>query len=343
MVDRVAGKGATGFGHARVDAHLAIGRRGRAKCGDRRGGGRPRGAEHGDAAANRIVGRSVENTVLVAVHIIARRVNALVAVKLEVGVTGIGGAGTGDEIVSHDVVGKDPARVSYRIGRLKVVNNIVDVLGVGFGQGLAVVRADPEVAVEGVRADLHMGAELLADGVGDDAILHGEIGRAHGVDAVELPVFKRAMVQDDIAPIPHVQRAFAGVRVLVALAEADIADDDVALVAQRHFGGHHADASPGGCLALDREVAAHRNRGQEDDVSAHVENDDAVARAHRVPEGPRARIVQVGHMVNRPAPTAGGRGSESEGSREGRDLCPRRRGWEGKEQSKQGERQNFKR
>ncbi len=326
VIDGVPGKGAAGFHHAGVEAHLATGSGGRAQRRDRRGRGRPGRAKHGDAAANGIVGRPIEDAVLVAIHIIAGGIDALVGVELEIGVARAGGAGPGDEIVAHDVVGKDAPRVGHRIGRLEVVDDVVDVLGVGFGQRLAVVGVDPEVAVEGIGPDLHMGAELLSDGIGDDTVLHREIGYAHSVHAVKLPVLERAMVQDDITPVAHVDGALAGIRILVALSETDIADDDIAFPAKRYFGRHKTNAAPGGCLALDGKVAAHRNRRQEDDVSSHVEHDDTVARADGIPKGPRSRIIQIGDMVDRPAPAAGGRGPKPERSGESHDLRPRRGG-----------------
>ena len=225
-------------------------------------------------------------------------------------------------------MGKDSARVGRGIGRLKVVDDVVNVLGVGFGQGLTVVRADPEIAVEGVGADLDVRAELLADRISNDAVLHSEIGRAHGVHAVKLPVFKRAVVQDDVVPRPHVQGAFARVRILVTLAKTDVADDDVAFSAQRYFSCHKADTPTRGRLALNGKVAAHRNRGKQDDISTDVEHDDAVARADGVAKRSRARIVQVGDVVDRPAPASSGHGPESKGSRECRDLRFSRRGLE---------------
>ncbi len=169
---------------------------------------------------------------------------------------------------------------------------------------------DPEISVEGAGADFHMRAELLADGIGDDAILHGEIDRADGVHTVPLPVFKRAMIQDNIAPIPHIEGAFAGIGILVALAKTNIADDDIGFSAQRRFARHEADAPARGRLALNREVTAQRNRRFEDDVAADIEDHYAVSSADRVAERSRARIIQVGDVVDRPAAATRGRGAK---------------------------------
>ena len=340
-VHRIPWKGPDGFDDAGITVHLAARGDCHAQRGNGRSGGSPgRGQDGG--AAHRIGGRTVEHPVLVAVQVVAHRIGALVGVDLEVVVPGAGGAGTGDEIVAHDVMGEDPARVGRGIGGLVVVDDVVDVLGVGLGQGLAVVRIDPEVAVEGIGADLHMGAELLADGVGNDAVLNREVGDAHRVHAVELPVLERTVVQDDVVPRPHVDGALARVRVLVALPEADIADDDVALPAQGNLGRHQADPTARGRLPLDGEVAADRHRRGQNDVTAHVEHDNAAARTHRVPEGPRSRVIEVGDMVDGPTAATGRGRPEPISSREGRHLRIGQRRLECGDQPGQGQKQCFK-
>lgn len=62
------------------------------------------------------------------------------------------------------------ARISRGVRRLVVVYHVVDILGVAFGQRLAVVGAHPKVAEEGRRSSLNVGTKLLSNRERNDTI-----------------------------------------------------------------------------------------------------------------------------------------------------------------------------
>jgi len=72
-------------------------------------------------------------------------------------------------------------------------------------------------------------------------------------------------------------------------------------------------------LAGDRQIAAHRDRGQRLDVAAHVENNRPPARAHGIAKRAGSRIVQVRDVIHIVTAPTGCDVTETQRAREGWD------------------------
>jgi hypothetical protein len=81
-------------------------------------------------------------------------------------VAGAGGGRAGDEIIVDDVVREIAAGIRDRVSGLIVVNDVVDVDGVNFREGLAFVAVGEEVVTPGESGTelFCVGAELLEMG-----------------------------------------------------------------------------------------------------------------------------------------------------------------------------------
>ena len=200
------------------------------------------------------------------------------------------------------------AGVAGRVGRLIIINDIVDEDRVRLAQRLAVVGIDPEVAIPGEIIALDVRAKLLVDGIGDDGILHRDGRGVDGINAVPLPKFNRDVVENHVvgraAGRADVDGAGAGGA--AALPEAKKAADDVVLSVERNLVVHHADAAARCRLPGDGQAAAGDHGGIEIDIAAHVKNDGAVPLAHGVAKRTRPAVGQRGDVIHRAAATAGG-------------------------------------
>ena len=58
-------------------------------------------------------------------------------------------------------------------------------------------------------------------------------------------------------------------------------------------------------LPRNRDIALDRNRRLDIDNAAYVKNDNAVPLAHRIPERADSIVIQIRHMINSSATTAG--------------------------------------
>jgi len=92
---------------------------------------------------------------------------------------------------------KHTSGIGDSIGSLVVVHYVVDVLRVGLGERLAVVPADPEIAVVGGLVAFDVCTELLADGEGDDGVGNRDVGNTDAIDGIPLPICNGAMVQNN--------------------------------------------------------------------------------------------------------------------------------------------------
>ena len=234
-----------------------------------------------------------------------------------------GGRRTGLVVVVHEVVAASFAGIAS-VGGAPVVEDVVAQVHpfvVRTAREAAAAEAGRTALVVGHEVVVEAGAfaspdasvavaALAVDGVGEafaeDAPLHGEV-----LVAVEGRAFVRApahaaMVDDDVLLVASPHGVVFGL-VLVAHAAADEADDDV-------VGLHHervvlqADAVAGGGLSGDGDVAVLYLKClfQLDDAR-DVEYDDA---GPCLPEAGTERafavVVQVGHVVDGSAPSAGG-------------------------------------
>ncbi len=187
--------------------------------------------------------------------------------------------GAFDEVVVDDIDGVVGGGVAAgEAGVAPVVDEVVDVLDGGFDCGIAALVVEPEVVGEGDAFDgVYEGAEALGvDGGADDTVFDGDVvaafGEAHGVPAAPLD---GAVVEDDVVDGCHVNGAFARVAV-DALAEAEVADDDVVMVGEGSGAVVEADALTGGGLAEDGGVVGDVDVGLEGDDAREVKDDGAV-------------------------------------------------------------------
>ena len=93
--------------------------------------------------------------------------------------------------------------------------------------------------------------------------------------------------------------------------------DDVRRVGERDLAAAEPDAAAGRGLAGDGEVALGRHRGDQLDVAADVEHDEAVRGADGVAERARAGVVEVGDVIDDAVPRAGRLLAEALRAREG--------------------------
>src|SRR5579863_4643308 len=102
-----------------------------------------------------------------------------------------------------------------------------------------------------------MGVELLADGVSEDAVLHGDLvaagGAARGVNGVERSKFQRVVIENHIGGVAHVNGVFAGIGE-AAGADAQAADNVVRPRAEGNFVADDGDATGRG-LSSDVKAA----------------------------------------------------------------------------------------
>ena len=325
--------------------------RGRIHRGIGGGDSRPRRSKDGPAAlvsGQRLGAAAVQSSVQAGVVQVTGEIHALVVVDLVPGKIAAAGR-AGDKIIVHDVMAEIGAGVGGVPG-VAIVERVVDEDRVDLGQWIPVVRIGEQVVEPGPLSVGRLGvcAELLANGVGVDGILDRNavdgMGRpiaGGGVHIVPTGELDRHMVQNDIVRLVEIQ-AIVGAGSTRTGAEPDMPDDNVALAAKGDFPPLDADASARRGLSGDGDVALNCDFGTQGNITAHVEDHDTVARAHRVAKGPGTRIIQVGDMVGRPTPAARGHGTEPHRPRESRHLRLRQVWFKGKKQSNQGKSQGFK-
>ncbi len=83
---------------------------------------------------------------------------------------------------------ENAASIGDCIGGLVVVDYVVDVLRVCFGEWLSIMSAYPEVAIIRSLITLDMSAELLADREGDDGVRDSDVGYTDTIDGVPLSI-----------------------------------------------------------------------------------------------------------------------------------------------------------
>ena len=162
----------------------------------------------------------------------------------------------GNEVIVDDVVPVRTAGIPGTIGVLVVVGHVVDVLGVGLGQGQATMGIGPKVGVPGEEAaSLSVRPELLVGWVRVDGILHRDIGRPHRVDIVVLSELDRDVIEDHVAAIEQVDPALPPIGIDEALAEAHVAHDYVRRSVKRNLEPLETNAVARRRLTCDGQVA----------------------------------------------------------------------------------------
>ena len=280
-----------------------------------------RGGHRGNGVGDRRPGRSrnrvaggggrntVQSAVAAAVQQIADGIHRLAAVELEEIILRGGAGRTGDKVIIDDVVAEIAGGVRRGVAGGVIIDHVIDINGAGLGEGLAVVRIDPEIAHKTRIGPLNMRAELLVDRIGNDAVLHGEIAGAHGIEAIPLAELDRRMIKNHVVGLAAVGADInaTGTGAAAALAHAQAATDDIVLIVERQFIAHQSNPAAGRRLAGDGQIAGGGDRRAQIDVPAHVKNHNPVASADGRAESARTAIIgQRGHMIHRaPAPTGG--------------------------------------
>ena len=175
-----------------------------------------------------------------------------------------------------------PRRIPCRHRVLVVIDDVIDVLHVALAQRIAAMGIRPKIVDHRHGAGLKMAIELLlADRVGEKAVLDRDIDGARGINIVVCREFEAAVVHDDIVRGPHVGRVRVGigrigariVRVQGAVAEMHVTADDVFRPIERGFGAKNLDA-PRRRLPLDAHIAGDRYGRQALDAATYVEDHD---------------------------------------------------------------------
>ena len=175
------------------------------------------------------------------------------------------------------------------------------------GLGIAALVVDEKVVAEGDVVALAQAAEpLRRHAFADDAVLKSHVHGIIHVHGVPAPPFNRDVIENQVAGMDDVDRAFFVLPRRDALPEPDVADHDVADPGKRDFVIPRRDAVAGRGLAGDGEVAADAQDGFERDITAHVKNDDAMAAAHGIAQRAGAGVGERGDVIKFPAASAAG-------------------------------------
>ncbi len=191
------------------------------------------------------------------------------------------------------------AGVPCCVTSLEVVHHVVDELRVVLGQGIAVVGVGEHVMVPRVGTSLSVRTKLLTNWIGDDRVLHGDILRAHAVDVIPFSELDGHLVEDQVVGVVQVESALASLCVEVALAEANVPYNVVRCTVKGDLAAHDANANARCSLSVNSQIASYSHRRGQLDISAHIEVDDTVALAYRIPKRADSRVVKVGDVVDR--------------------------------------------
>jgi hypothetical protein len=104
-----------------------------------------------------------------------------------------------------------------------------------------------------------------------------------------------------------------------AFTKPHVPADCVIGIGERNVIAVNRDTSSRGGLAGDGDIGLHREGRIDLNDTADIENHRAVGRAHRVAEGARAGVVEVGHVIDRAAAAAHGVGTETFGTGKSRN------------------------
>ena len=229
------------------------------------------------------------------------------------------GARPGDKVVAdhvqHVVGGGMPP---YQADHAPVVNHIIDILNLPLRLGVAALVVDEQVVAEGHAVALAEAAEALRiDAFADDAVLDGEIGAGVEVHRVPAAPLDGDVIEDDVVAVGEVDGAFLILAGGEALAETNVAEDQVMRGGQGNLGAYGADAGAGRGAAVDGDVAENVEWRFEGDVAADIEDDRAMFLTHGLAQRPWAVIVEIGDMDGLAASAARGVGAEAFSAQKG--------------------------
>ena len=264
---------------------------------------------------------AIQNAIAILVNHVAAGINALVFVHLE---PFIFARRPINEIVIYDIVIKMRACMGC-VARLEIVEDIVYKDVVNLVQRIAIVGVDKSIVIPCPSAihRFNMRTELLANGICNQRILHGNTRHAVifvvGTSAKVIPgrKFHRAMIHNHVLSIVKVQTVIFFGGGIFTRPNAQIANDDVTLLAGTEFAAMNSDALAGSRLPRNRDITLDRNRRLDVDNATHIKNNNAVALAHRIAERTHTVIVQVRHVVNTAAATTGNICPEAQSLRKG--------------------------
>src|SRR5258707_2698321 len=133
--------------------------------------------------------------------------------------------------------------------------------------------------IPGIRTRLGMRPKLLADWISNDGVLDGDVLGTNTVNIIPLSKLDGDMVKDHRASIEQINTTFAGIRVQISLAEADIADNIIRCAAERDFAAHNTNACTRRSGSINREGTGDTHGRRELNISTDVEVNDPVALA----------------------------------------------------------------
>ncbi len=151
-----------------------------------------------------------------------------------------------------------------------------------------------------------MRVELLADGIGQNGILHGDQisirGAAGRIYVVVWRKFYRNMVVNHVRAVAHVDAVLGGTGD-AARTDANKADNFICPRAERNLVADDGNAAARRGLAGDGQAAGTGDGAGEGDGAAHIKDNETVAGADAGAERSRAAVIRVGHVINRAAKT----------------------------------------
>ena len=171
-----------------------------------------------------------------------------------------------------------------RVARFEVVKDVVDENVVNLVERVSVVRIHEGVVVPRPSTvnGFDVGAELLANRVCNERILHSDASDTvicvvrRASEVIPRSKFYRAMVHNDVFGIVEVERVVFGACRIFSRSDAQVTDDDIALLACRKFSAVNGDTFARGGLSGDSDVRLDRNGSFDIDDAANVKNDNAV-------------------------------------------------------------------
>lgn len=216
-------------------------------------------------------------------------IHGLIAIELKEAIIGTGGGGARNKKVIYNIMFKLARSIGTGIARLIIIHDVIDENGVHLGHRISVMTARKNVIppADIIVNGLAMGVKLLADRIGQNAILQRYLIRARRtagcINSIVRCKLKGNMVEDHVRAVPHVYAIFRGT-CQAARTNAQMPDDFIRFFTERNFVTNNGNTAARCGLTRDGEIIRARYRAAERDGAAHAEKHDAIGRANRVAE-----------------------------------------------------------
>lgn len=254
----------------------------------------------------------------------------MITVHLKKIVRGRGGGRAGNKVIIDDVVGEIAAGIGNGVTGLIVVNDIINENVIYFGERIAVMRAGKNIVAPGevIVQRFGVGAELLANRVAKNAVLHGNLiatGKiAVGINVVVGSELDGDVVENQIGAVAHIDAVF-GRAGDTARADAKEANNFIGSHAEGNFVADEGDAARSR-LPGNGEIVGTRHGAGQCDSAPDIEDDGAVGFANGVAERASTTIGKAGNMVNSAIAPSGGELTKALSTGEGGSLTERSAG-----------------